>query len=272
MSTEEFTEAATVLAEEELPLPSTSLRDWLLLPFFLLGFLLILVVFDVWQRIAFARGRSFHERAVVQLNRALQGLLEVFGAKIELRNFAELTPGRPYVIVSNHQSLFDIPILHSVFADHFPRFISKKELARWIPSVSYNLQHGENAIIDRANAQQAIDQIGKLGSLLMKRGFAVVIFPEGTRARRGKLKQFRYAGFATLIQSAPLAQVVPVTIDGSWKLSAHKHLPIPLRTKVTVVVGAPIDHEQHGSLKEMMTALHYTIEQTLERLRGEPKA
>lgn len=237
--------------------------DWVLTPFFLMCFAIILLVFEPIQRIALHRSRRAHENSLVCLNKSLVSLLRAFGVRIDLTNHATLAANLPYLIVSNHQSLFDIPILHCIFAEHYPRFIAKKELARWIPSVSFNLTHGENAVIDRSNPQQALDQITKLAQAAMLRGFAIVIFPEGTRARDGKLKKFRYAGLASLLQTAPIAQIVPVTISGSWKLA---RFPIPFRTTLKVVVGAPIEREDGSSLKAIAEDLHFVIHSKLTAL------
>lgn len=248
--------------------PDCSVRvlDWVLTPLFLLCFAVILFVFEPIQRIALHRSRRAHENSVVLLNKSLVALLRMFGVRIEVTSHATLISNLPYLVVSNHQSLFDIPILHYIFSAHYPRFIAKRELARWIPSVSFNLAHGENAVIDRSNPQQALDQITKLAQVAMLRGFAIVIFPEGTRARDGKLKKFRYAGLASLLQTAPIAQIIPVTISGSWRLA---RFPIPFRSTLQVVVGAPIEREDGSSLKAIAEDLHFVIRSKLTELEGQ---
>ena len=65
---------------------------------------------------------------------------------------------QPYIIVCNHQSLYDIPPLIWYLRQIHPKFISKKELGRGIPSVSFNLRHGGSLLIDRAKAKDALVQ------------------------------------------------------------------------------------------------------------------
>ena len=69
------------------------------------------------------------------------------------------------MIVANHQSMNDIPPIIWYLRKHHPKFVSKMELGKGIPSVSYNLVHGGSVLIDRKNSKQAIGQIGKLENI-----------------------------------------------------------------------------------------------------------
>ena len=124
----------------------------------------------------------------------------------------------PYILVSNHQSLFDVAMLGGLMLTNFPKYVAKKELSRGIPCVSYHLRRGGNAIIDRDNRGQALVAIRALGKQAEARGVSAVIYPEGTRARDGVLKPFKRGGMPELLEAAPNLPVVPVAIDGSWKL------------------------------------------------------
>jgi len=247
-----------------------SWRDWILTLPFVLSFLGVLIAFEFIQRFALLVGRRKHEQSVVALNRWLTKTLKILGTKITYQNHAKLIQGVPIIAVSNHQSLFDIPILHTILASHYPRFIAKKELSRWIPSISFNLRRGENAVIDRSNPRQAIEEIENLGQLMVERNFATVIFPEGTRARTGELKKFRVAGVATLLQMVPHAIVVPITIDESWKLAAHKGLPVPRNVHLRVIVGGALDKGDSHSLKDLIAQLEEIISNTLKAMRQNP--
>lgn len=246
----------------------TDMLDWILNVIYGVAFLLILIVFDLLQRISIFCGRSAHEFVVLGLNRSLAASLRLLGVKIHINDFQPLQRGQAYIIVSNHQSLFDIPILHSLFGSHRPRFIAKEELARWIPSVSFNLRHGGNALIDRSNAKQAIAEIERMGRLIAELRCAGVIFPEGTRAKEGMLKRFRYAGLASLLQTAPNATIVPVTIDGSWKLVPQKGSPIPRGQTVHITVGRFIPRNNHDSLKHLIGEIEGVVTENLKKLRN----
>ncbi len=246
--------------------PTIRLRDWLFSPFFCLSLLGVLIYFEFIQRIAIRRSPLHHRDSVFRLNRAFVKVLTLFGIQINVISFAKLDPKKPYILISNHQSLFDTPILHTIFAEHYPRYIAKKELSRSLPSVSFNLRHGGSAIIDRDNAQQAIEEIKKLGTRMVEENFATVLFPEGTRAKDGALKRFRPAGLAALLQAAPEAEIVPVTLDGPWKL-ARKLFPLPLATEITVVIGAPFPQVPGQSLKEISHEVHELIARNLQSIR-----
>ena len=86
------------------------------------------------------------------LQKSLVGALALCGTRVRVEHGGALASGRPALLLSNHQSMFDIPILGAVLSSHYLKFVSKRELARrWIPSISYNLRRGGNALIDRSD-------------------------------------------------------------------------------------------------------------------------
>src|SRR5262249_56942077 len=99
-------------------------------------------------------------------------------------------------------------------------------------SISYNLRHGGNALIDRADRGQAVEAIRALGERAQARGVSVVIYPEGTRSRAGGLKPFKPAGAITLLRAAPALEVLPVTMHGASRLLFPTPLPLPPPTPI----------------------------------------
>ena len=87
----------------------------------------------------------------------------ICGTQLIVERAPEVLPNTSYVIVSNHQSMFDIPILGSLFFSNFPKYISKRSLGRRIPSVSYNLRKGGHVLIDRSDGPAAVAAIRELG-------------------------------------------------------------------------------------------------------------
>src|SRR5207247_709731 len=136
------------------------------------------------QRIARLFGPRPHEIVVGLLQKSLLGAFRLCGARLEVERSDEVKPWTPYVVIANHQSMFDVPIFGALLFSNFPKYVAKRELARWIPSISYNLRRGGNAIIDRQDPDQALVAIQELGQQLERRGVSAVIFPEGTRARK----------------------------------------------------------------------------------------
>src|SRR5690554_5158510 len=114
--------------------------------------------------------------------------------------------------------MFDIPPLIYYLRKHHAKFISKIELTRGIPSISFNLLHGGGANIDRQDSKQSIAEILKLAKNMKKNKWSVVIFPEGTRAREGIMKSFHVGGIATILKKVPDALIVPIAINQSWRM------------------------------------------------------
>jgi 1-acyl-sn-glycerol-3-phosphate acyltransferase len=275
-STDEPSEQAQQRQSEQQPqsegageeLPPVSVWDVLATPLFVLAFAGTLFVFDGVERLAFRLGgKAGLERVVVWLNRCLKASLTLLGTRFTIEGGDPFSERRPCVIVSNHQAMYDIPLLACIFSQHRPRYVAKVELARWLPGVSYNLRAGESALIDRKNASQALREIVKLGKRMQQERFGVVLFPEGTRARRGALKPFRPSGFAALLRAAPDAVVVPVAIDGAWKLAARSMGPIPTGVSVQVRVGAPLDPSLFASPEAVLEESHRFVESTLAEWR-----
>ena len=241
--------------------------DWVLGLPFLFAFGAILVLFDPLQRLARLFGPRPHEIVVSWLNVSLVAACHLCGTRLEVERAPGLRPNTPYLLIANHQSMFDIPIVGSLLLTNYPKYVSKRELARRIPSISYNLRRGGNALIDRADRAQAVEAIRALGERAQTRGVSVVIYPEGTRSRSGELKPFKPAGVTTLLQAAPALEVVPVTIDGSWRLLCHNLLPVPYGTRIRVRFADPIPRSAENDPARILDRAHGEIEETLLRWR-----
>jgi 1-acyl-sn-glycerol-3-phosphate acyltransferase len=112
---------------------------------------------------------------------------------------------------------------------------------RWfIPGVSYNLKHGGSALIDRKNPEQAREAIGTVAKRMLDEGWSVVIFPEGTRSRDGKMKPFREGGLKALIANAPGVEVLPVTTSGGWEVFKRDLKPVVRNVEMHLKVHPPI--------------------------------
>ena len=243
--------------------------SWLFTVPFLVLFGGLLVVFDPLQRLAHLFGRRCHRVVVDALQWSLVQALRVCGTRFAFERHPAVDPGRPYVVISNHQSMFDIPILTGALSWRFPLFVSKRELSRGIPSISYNLRVGGSALIDRSDRQQALEAIRALGRRLCDWGVSAVIFPEGTRARDGQLKPFKPGGALELIAAAEGLAVLPAAIDGSWELLRHRLRPVPFGTRVRVWLGEPLGREGGESPEALLGRAEDAVQATLRRWRGE---
>lgn len=243
-------------------------RDWVFTLPFLVAFGVILLVFDPLQRVARLFGRRPQEWVAGWLQVSLVGAIRLTGARITVERSPRLEKGKAYLFIGNHQSMFDIPIHGAALFSHYPRYVSKRSLARWIPSISYNLRAGGHALIDRDDRSQATDAIRGLAEQVVTRGVSAMLYPEGTRARAGRLAPFRPAGALALFRAAPEVPVVPVAIDESWKLLQHNLLPVPFGTHIRLRVGDPIERSPDEDPKAILEQCRQEIAKTLEGWRS----
>jgi 1-acyl-sn-glycerol-3-phosphate acyltransferase len=203
--------------------------------------LLTLVIFHPIQWICLnVFGYQAHKKSVDYLNFILLRIVHLLGTTFSFKNRESIPKGVPIIFVANHQSLYDIIAMIWFLRKFHPKFVSKKELGKGVPSVSFNLRHGGSVLIDRKDPKQAIPAIKKLSEYIEKHNRAAVIFPEGTRSRDGKPKEFAQSGLKILCKYAPSAYVVPLSINHSWKLVKYGSFPYGLGNRLTFVVHEAI--------------------------------
>ncbi len=238
---------------------------YLFTPIHYLVFGLILCVFHPIQWISLRLGgQEAHKKSVDYMNLFLIGSYLILGSRIKYTNKFNLPLDRPIIFIANHQSMYDIPPLIWFLRQYHAKFISKIELTKGIPSISFNLKYGGGANIDRKDSKQAVSEILKLGERMEKHNWSAVIFPEGTRSRDGKLKQFAVGGVATLLKRCPKALIVPVAIKGSWKFVRYGKFPLSFGEKMSWTVLAPFENTG-GPLEELVLKAE-------EQIRGEVEA
>ncbi len=199
----------------------------LLSPLYLTVWAGLLLVFHVLQWAAlYSRGESARRRMASALNWCLLHCIWLLGIRPVLIYKEKPPTDKPLIIVANHQNQIDISGISWLFRQQDPVFVSKIELGRGLPSISYNLRHSGAALIDRQDPRQSLREIARLGKLIQQETRAAVIFPEGTRARDGQLQLFATAGVKMLLKNAPDAVVIPVAIDGAWRMGSLRHFPL----------------------------------------------
>ena len=241
------------------------LLGYLLTPLYLVVFGLLLVLFHPIQMMCWnIWGYGAHKKSVDIMNFLIIKSLFILGTSISFRSFEKLPKDRPIILISNHQSLFDIPAITWGFRDHHPKFISKIELGKGIPSVSYNLRYGGSALIDRKKPLQSVKEIGKLGRYIEKNKYTASIFPEGTRTKDGKMKSFQSAGVDALLKGAPSAVVVPLAIEGDYELLKKGLYPMSFGVKMKLTV---LDSIEPGAIpvEEVVMKTEDLIRTALEK-------
>ena len=215
---------------------------YILSPFAILAFFLALVIFHPIQWLCLKLGGySAHKRSVDILNFFLVHTAYILGNRIRFINKQNLPLNRPIIFLANHQSLFDIPPMIYYLRKYHAKFISKVELAKGIPSISFNLRHGGGANIDRKDPRQSITELVKFATRMKDNNWGAMIFPEGTRSKDGRVKPFQSAGVATLLKKCPNALLVPVAITDSWKMIQYGMYPMNTFTPMKWEVLTPIE-------------------------------
>lgn len=226
--------------------------SYLITPIFFVAFGSCLLVFHPIQWLGLKIfGYPGLKKTVSVLNWFLMRSTNILGTEYRFSNPYDIPTDRPLIIVTNHQSMYDIPPIIWHMRKHHPKFVSKKELGKGIPSVSFNLQHGGSVLIDRKDGKNSLLEIAKLGSYIEQHKRAAVIFPEGTRSRDGHPKPFKPMGLKMLMKKAPSALIVPISINNSWKLVRYGKFPMGLGAHVTFEVHQPM--ENNGDLDLLIT-------------------
>lgn len=184
-------------------------------------------------------GYQAHKRSIDILNLLLVGNTYLLGTTYKIENLDVLPKETPLIIAANHQSLYDIPPIIWFLRKVHPKFISKKELGKGIPSISYNLRHGGSVLIDRKDPKQALSAIKQIAEYIELYKRSAVIFPEGTRSRTGIPKKFSENGIKILAKYAPSAYMVPISINNSWKMMKWGMLPVGLGNSLTFTIHEP---------------------------------
>ncbi|MEO2063422.1 MAG: lysophospholipid acyltransferase family protein [Christiangramia sp.] len=208
---------------------------------FYLFFGITLVIFHPIQWLCLKLGGyDAHKRSVDIFNFCLMRCLNILGTRFGVENQYDIPRDKTVIFVANHQGMYDIPPIIWYFRKHHPKFVSKKELGKGIPSISFNLRHGGSVLIDRKNRREALVKMSKFADYLAETKRSAVIFPEGTRSRTGEPKKFQVNGLLMLFKKLPDAVVVPITINNSWKLFKHGNYPIDVGVHVRLKTHKPI--------------------------------
>lgn len=230
------------------------------------GFLLLLFHPLQWLSLKLG-GYGAHKKTVDIFNLCLLASYYLLGNSVRFTRRFDLPTNRPILFISNHQSMYDIPPLIYFLGKYHAKFISKIELTKGIPSISFNLKHGGGANIDRKDSKQAIGEILKLAQRMKANNWSAVIFPEGTRAKTGNLKPFSAGGIASIIKKVPNVLVVPVAINNSWKMVQYGTYPLNTFINMSWTILKPIE-PQGASIDEVVKEAENAIRDHIESLNS----
>lgn len=227
-----------------------------------LCFFITLLIFHPIQWFCFnVLGYQSHKKSVDALQFSLMRCANILGTRFTLNNPHKIDTNQPLIIIVNHQSLHDIYPLTWYMRKHHPKFISKIELGKGIPSVSYNLRHGGAVLIDRKNPRQSLPALMNFGEYIEQTKRAAVIFPEGTRSKNGEPKPFQTKGLEILFKKIPSALVVPISINNSWKMLRYGKFPMGLGTHITFTVHNPLKVSTFANKQDLIKTVEATIKE-----------
>lgn len=232
---------------------------------YLICFGLNLCVFHPIQWISLnVFGYQAHKKSVDALQFCLMRCLNILGTRFTFKNPHQISSDKPLLIVSNHQSMYDISPIMWYMRKHHVKFVAKKELGKGIPSVSHNLRHGGSVLIDRKNPRQALPAMMKFGEYIESTKRAAVIFPEGTRSKDGTPRPFKTKGLEILLKKVPSALIVPITVNNSWKMLRYGKFPMGIGNHIKFTVHKPIEIANFTDKTELILKVEKTIVESIQ--------
>ena len=184
------------------------------------------------------------------------------GANINVKGIENVPKDETVLFVANHQSYLDIPLLMSEI-DVPKGFIAKKELETW-PAVSYWMKKIRCIFMDRDNVRKSAESIVQ-GINVLKSGYSMVIFPEGTRSQGKKHREFKAGSFKLATKSK--VKIVPVTIDGSFKVLSGAMYSVK-KCDINLIIHPAIDVKNLTS--EQLSTLASDVEKIIVADLPEP--
>jgi 1-acyl-sn-glycerol-3-phosphate acyltransferase len=160
-------------------------------------------------------------------------ILATTGVDVSVSGLERVKPGETYVFISNHQSIYDIPVIFASLPFQL-RIIAKESLGRF-PFLGWHLRRAGHLLVDRRNPDRA-GILNRWRRLVADR-ISLIIFPEGTRSADGRVGRFKGGSFLLALEAGPT--IVPLSISGSRQVMRKGELTTR-PGHVTLVVHQPI--------------------------------
>jgi 1-acyl-sn-glycerol-3-phosphate acyltransferase len=200
--------------------------------------------FALWKTLAIsvpvlaraARGKLTVERVDEMLDDWSGAIVRAAEVDLTVRGLEQVPRGRAFVVMSNHQSHLDIPIIYRSWPGSL-RMVAKRELFK-VPIWGKAMKQAGFVSVDRSGDRAQAEAAMRECAGAIERGISIWIAPEGTRSQDGTVARFKKGGFL-LAQSAG-TQIVPLTIDGSREIMPKHSRTMRKGVQVTLTYGAPI--------------------------------
>jgi 1-acyl-sn-glycerol-3-phosphate acyltransferase len=160
-------------------------------------------------------------------------ILKTTGIRVVVEGLERIEPDRTYVFVSNHQSIYDIPVLFASLPYQL-RIIAKSSLGNF-PFLGWHLRRTGHMLVDRRNPDRVA--VFRWASRLTSNGLSLIVFPEGTRSRDGRVGRFKGGSFHVALQAE--LPIVPLSVVGSRHVMLKGRLAV-YPGRVRLVIHDPI--------------------------------
>ncbi|MCC7536962.1 MAG: 1-acyl-sn-glycerol-3-phosphate acyltransferase [Deltaproteobacteria bacterium] len=181
------------------------------------------------------------ERTDERLARFGRAVIEGARITLSVEGTENVQPGVAYVMMSNHASHYDVPILYASLPGSI-RMVAKRELFR-VPLFGRAMRAAGTIEVDRQDHKQAVASL-RTGLDALARGVSIWIAPEGTRSKKGTLGPLKKGGFMLALESG--APILPIRLEGTNPILPPGSLRTRTGQRVHVVVGRPIPTDGLG--------------------------
>ena len=185
-------------------------------------------------------------------------VLKICGVKVDVEGIENIDEDEKYLVVSNHQSTFDIPVIGANLPLNL-RIFAKKELSR-IPYFGQMLLLYDFTFVDRNNKRQAVKDLKKAAELM--KYYSYLVFPEGTRTKDGTVGKFKSGAFSLAFDTGE--RILPVAITGVDRIMKPGQLIVNAGT-VKMKILKPVTLNKGESRKEIADRLQKIIAENVNQ-------
>jgi len=193
-------------------------------------------------------------------------ILRTTGVRVSLEGLDRIEPGKTYIFVSNHQSIYDIPVIFASLPYQL-RIIAKQSLARF-PVLGWHLARGGHLFVDRRNPDRS--GILRRWRALVSDGLSLIIFAEGTRSSDGRVARFKGGSFMLAIEAG--LPIVPLAVINTRAVMPKGRLrtePADVRLVVhDPIAPPPLEAPTGADAKALADAVHAVVAKTVETLQN----
>ncbi len=167
-------------------------------------------------------------------------IIRVSGSALEVEGIDHIKAGQSYIIVANHQSHLDIPVLASALPVPL-KIISKKELFR-IPIFGWGMWSAGMLSVDRSNRTKAVQTLNQAEAIIRREHLSILAFPEGTRSEDGKIQPFKKGPIIVSINTG--LPILPISVSGTRRILPKGRLFIR-KGRIRVFIHPPVSSDQY---------------------------